>query len=155
MWKHYSMISCMRHEGFRSTQYKDSLGHPTIGYGHKIGPSMDWDGAEITHEIAAGMLRIDWNTNVVALLDLLRNSNPGVWDKQTGPRKAVIAEMAYVLGASGCLNFKRMWKAISAGDYGEAAVEMCHSIWQEQAFERVEVLAQRLSAGVYAGGLGE
>lgn len=48
----------MSHEDFRSQTYLDSAGHPTIGYGHKLGPNESYPNG-VTQEEAQQLLDAD------------------------------------------------------------------------------------------------
>ena len=63
------------------------------------------------------------------------------------PRKAVLLNMAYQLGVTGCLNFKKMWARIEEGDYYKASVEMLDSRWSQQTHARALALSQQMKQG--------
>lgn len=61
----------------------------------------------------------------------------------------VLVEMAYQLGVSGLLKFKKTLKLITDRKYMEASVEMLDSLWARQTPNR----AKKLSKVVYDSGI--
>ena len=49
--------------------------------------------------------------------------------------------MVFQLGIGGVSKFKKMWEALSKGDYGEASVQMMDSRWAKQTPKRAESLS--------------
>jgi lysozyme len=56
-------------------------------------------------------------------------------------RQAVILDMAYNLGISGVLMFKKMWAEIGRAYFRAAADEMLDSKWAKQVGDRADRLA--------------
>lgn len=117
-------------EGFSGTVYKDSLEFDTIGYGTKL--PLSKDEAELILEC-----RLREKMKVLQLV------KPSVLDLPEQKRE-IIYEMAYQLGVSGVLKFKKMWKALEKKDYNEAAKEMLDSRWAEQTPQRANKLAEKM-----------
>lgn len=113
-------------EGFVATTYKDHLGFDTIGFGTKLPLSQDEAELILKHRLNSKISSILQAKPIVLTL--------------TQDRQEVIFEMVYQLGVRGCLNFKKMWAAIEAGDFMEAAHQMQDSRWYRQTPNRVERL---------------
>lgn len=119
-----------RHEGFQPEPYIDTLGHITIGYGHKV--------ESITTEYAESLLSSDLNR---ALMDAIDLFYPDIWPKLSELRRGVLIEMVYQLGKTGVSKFVKMKAALDIGDYQEAAAQMVDSQWYEQTEGRCARLA--------------
>ena len=124
-----------RDEGFRACVYQCTAGKQTVGYGHNLEDTpMSERVAEILL-IADYMLiyeqlcEFDW---FLSLDDL---------------RKRVIINMAYNLGVTGVLKFKKMIEAIHAKDYQWAADEMVDSRWYQQVGDRAVRLENMMRDG--------
>jgi len=134
-----------QHEGLSLTIYPDVLGYSTIGYGHKCSSAEIQkykDG--ITKEEAEAIFQDDF-AKKSAQAKAIAGDN---WKKLNEARQGVIIEMVFQLGMGGVLKFKRMWAAIDAGDYDEAAAQMIESVWHKQTRTRCEDLAAIMKHGV-------
>ena len=126
-----------RHEGFSAEPYVDSLGHITIGYGHKI-ESMSTVQAE-------GQLIHDLNIALIGAVDLFY---PDIWPTLNQVRKDVLTEMVFQLGKNGVSKFVKMKAALEKEDYQEAANQMILSRWYEQTTNRCVTLAGMMRSGL-------
>lgn len=128
-------------EGFRDRVYKDTKGHPTIGYGFNLDdPDMR---SQIPASVIAGIQPLDQK---LADNIFIQRYNQAAKDayKFIGPklleldpqRQAIIVDMAYNMGADKLAGFKLMKKAILSGDYQRAASEMKDSDWYKQTGRR-------------------
>ena len=125
-----------RDEGWVSTAYNDSLGYITIGYGFLIDPKKD---GELPKEIAE-----KWLEYAVKLRwDQLIKKIPWAEDLPPNVQRA-LNNMAYQLGVRGVLNFKRMMKALKAGDMWLASVEALDSTWSKQTPKRAKRVAKMM-----------
>jgi lysozyme len=131
-------------EGFRHSQYKDTLGHSTIGYGTKL--PLTAGEAKFISDIryiseAEGeyLLKVRLTKNSNSLLQL-RPFIATLPEK----KKFILFNMAYQLGANGVVNFKKMITALAERDYQTAAIEMRDSKWYTQAPNRAEALAKEM-----------
>ncbi|MHA1961068.1 MAG: glycoside hydrolase family protein [Candidatus Thorarchaeota archaeon] len=131
--------SIKEHEGFRKRAYKDSLGIWTIGYGTNL------QSGEISEETAEMWLLRDLDRVVDALDDVKG------FKQANEVRRAVLVEMGYQLGITGCLRFKKMWTAIRAEDWWAAASEMLDSRWAKQTSARAIALSNRMRHGTWDG----
>lgn len=115
----------LKHEGFRAKPYQDHLGVWTIGHG------ITWISEEESSAIVASRL--------YDLRSRLIDAHPWL-SARPEPLTEVLVEMCFQLGWSGCHAFKRMWAALEAEDYKEAAAEGLDSRWAEQTPNRANDL---------------
>ena len=118
------------HEGFDGYPYDDSKGIPTIGYGTKL---------PITEAEAELLLKHRLDEKLAGL------QNNETYQNLPDDAKEIIANMGYQMGVAGVLGFPAMWRALAAGDFEEAAMEMLDSKWaREDSPARAEELADRM-----------
>lgn len=110
-------------------KYKCSMGVWTIGYGHAIKASENFDDG-ITEAQAEAMLLEDIKVAQSYARQIHIDPHDEVND--------VLTEMIFQLGYSGAKKFKKMIQALKAGDYKQAAVEMRDSKWFQQTPRRVQ-----------------
>jgi lysozyme len=126
-----------RDEGLRLKPYQDTVGKLTIGYGRNL---VD----KGISEEEAEMLLID---DVLYLRNRLTRYP---WFLVLNePRQEVIINMAYNLGMTGLLGFKRMIAALNAHNYSLAADEMLDSRWARQVGRRADELALQMRTGYW------
>ncbi len=127
-----------RHEGFSSKPYRCTAGRLTIGYGRNL------DANGITEEEADRMLSSDL-ADVVRVLSvrLPIYNDPTV----SHVRLSVLDNMAFNLGVSGLLQFKKMIAAFEKRDYDTAAKEMLNSKWAKQVKGRAVELSEQMRTG--------
>ena len=145
------MKSLLEQEGLKNEIYRDSRKFPSIGIGHKLTKeerdSKVVDGIDISNgvnqEQASEILRNDISEateNVSRVLSIYKIDPESLSDEQ---RNALI-KMNFQLGTTGQLKFNKMFQAIKAGDFKEAAKEAAinskggPSAWKEQTPKRVE-----------------
>ena len=97
-------------EGLSLTPYPDTGGVPHICYGHRI-----------THATCDELLAQD---KADAAAGAERVVGEPTWSVLTERRRYVLAELAYMVGATGLSRFTEMLKALHAGDYASAADEV-------------------------------
>jgi len=68
-------------------------------------------------------------------------------EKLSDQRQAVLIEMAFQMGVSGLLQFKRMLSAVEDGQYFEAAAQMVESTWARQTPARAHRMALQMETG--------
>lgn len=130
-------IQLKKHEGFRPTIYKDTVGKWTIGYGRNLS-----DGG-ITIDEASVLLENDMGKAITAAEGIFDN-----FDTLNDQRKAVVANMAFNIGAGGLRQFVKFIKAVNDGDFNTAAVEMLNSRWAKQVGIRAIELADIMRNGL-------
>ncbi|BAQ85452.1 lysozyme [uncultured Mediterranean phage uvMED] len=120
------------HEGFSIKPYVDTLGYTTGGVGHKILPSEEVPTTE------KGWLKLydqDFDKAVAAADEITPDDiHPTAF--------GIITEMIFQLGKQGCMNFKKMHKALAEKDHVEASMQMLDSKWRKQTKARCESLAE-------------
>ncbi|HBJ74814.1 MAG TPA: lysozyme [Syntrophaceae bacterium] len=127
-----------RHEGGPSDVYLDTVGILTLGWGHALHV-----GSPVPLEVSRIFFENDFN-NAVRDVELLL----GEYDIYPDPvRKAVLISMAFHLGRAGLLGFKKMWAALMALDYNEAANQILDSKAARQCPKRYIELSKMMRTG--------
>jgi len=121
-----------KHEGFVGTQYNDSLGKPTIGYGTLL---------PLTEVEAELLLRHRLEAKEREIMRL-----QPIYARLPYEKQEIILEMCYQLGVQGVIRFRRMWAALEVEDYETASVEMLDSTWNKQTPNRAKNLAGLMRA---------
>jgi len=127
-----------REEGLRLFPYVDTVGKMTIGYGRNLTDS------GISQLEAGEMLDQDLTRHIS---DLIR-AFPFV-ETLDSTRQIVLADMCFNLGITKLYRFVKMWDALRARDFEQAARHMLASRWAEQVGAR----ATRLAAAMVSGEL--
>ena len=134
------------HEGLRLKVYRDSVDVPTIGWGRNMRtrpPQMDLGrfispaSGLITIEEAQILFDFDFNE---AFHRARRIVGPGLYDRLSDPRKAVLVDMAFNLGDR-LAQFRRFIGRLQIGNYEAAAFQMSDSKWAHQVGPRSARLA--------------
>jgi len=68
-------------------------------------------------------------------------------DTLTPARQEVLINMAFNLGQSKLAKFVRMWEAVHAQQWEQAAIQMLDSLWARQVGERAARLAYHMREG--------
>ncbi len=121
--------------------YKDSLGYPTIGYGHLVTASDNFSNG-ITEDQANALLLKDLSRTIRDAKSIYAQYNM----KTPYIVQIVLTEMVFQMGKSKVLKFKNTLKAMAEGDYKSAAAGVRNSAWYRQTPRRAEVMARRLEA---------
>ncbi len=130
-------------EGLRLEPYKDTEGYLTIGVGRLIDPAR---GGGISRDEALYMLNNDMGRVIHELTAKLP------WFAELDEtRQIVMAAMAFQLGITGVLNFKRMITAAQARQWDLAAQEMLESRWADQTPDRARRMAEAMKTGTLHG----
>ena len=128
-----------RHEGYSDTVYIDSVGVPTVGYGHAL-----LQGSKIPHVVAELLFDQDFDIAVKDYEILTLR-----WSINLEPvRRGVLINMLFNMGMSRVSKFQKMLTALQAGDYDKAADEMLDSRWATQVGKRADELANTMRKGV-------
>lgn len=138
-WRIVLKEDLKRDEGLRLKAYKCTAGKWTIGVGHTRGVK---PGDVITEEDALRLLDADME---IAIKDARKVCTS--FDSLNGPRKTVVANLAFNLGATRLAGFRNTLACINAGDYAQAALNMLKSKWATQVGQRAKRLAKRMSTG--------
>lgn len=129
-----------QHEGLRLEPYMCPAGKLTIGYGRNL------EDNGISKEAAEFLLDEDLQIaeNEIKIL-CIRN---GVdYNNLDEVRQAVLLDMIFNLGMARLGYFKKMFRALSEGDYYKASAEMLDSLWAAQVKSRAIKLAQMMKDG--------
>jgi lysozyme len=121
-----------KHEGKMLTMYTDTVGVPTIGYGHNL--------QEPISEAAALQILSDDVSVAVNELD----DRMDWWRDLPHPAQLVLASMVFNLGWPRFSRFKKMIAALEDRDYDRAAMEMQDSLWFQQIKSRGDELKQMM-----------
>ena len=128
-----------KNEGFRNKPYLDSLGHPTIGYGHLItNREKKTFKGKFSKEFLLKLFDKDFKK---ALTDYKKNFNHKKHSKNT---KEVLVEMIFQLGIKKQQKFLKLNNHIKKNDMFLAALEMKNSLWYKQTPKRVDGLVKLL-----------
>lgn len=133
-----------RHEGLVLHAYKDHLGYLTIGIGRMIDKRK---GGGISEAEAEYLLQNDIGSIVSVL-----HRNITVFDTLCAPRRAVLMNMAFQMGVTGLMKFKKTLSLIEAGDYEAAGDNMLKSLWAKQTPERAREMAEQMRTGQWQSG---
>lgn len=125
----------IRDEGWSPYVYDDTLGFATIGYGFLVDPRRT---AGLPRDVADFWL----DKHIDATVQLLRARWPA-WDRQPEEVQRATANMAYQLGVSGLMGFRKMLAALEAGDRPEAARQALDSRW---ARDQTPARAKRIAS---------
>ena len=135
-------------EGFRAGSYRDSLGKLTIGYGWLL---EEKDGGEplpegfhepLTEPEAEQLAKRKINEKAERLSKLKPFNGLDI------ARQEILIDCAYQIGVGGLIKFRKMWAALAAGDYNEAADQMLDSkVAREQTPARWQEHARRMREG--------
>lgn len=156
---HYSRFidDLVRHEGNRQYQaskgfyrqgrfypYKDSLGHMTIGYGHKILRGENFSKG-ITEQEARTILQKDSASAWKSANDLLKRYNVKLNQEQHHAVMQILPNMIFQMGKSGVMGFQNMWSALQQRDFRKASKEMLDSKWaKKDSPNRAKELANKM-----------
>ena len=127
-----------RHEGFRAKPYRCTAGKLTIGYG------LNLEDRGLTETEAETILVNDLSR----IYDHLAQKLHWFSDMKS-ERRDVLVNMAFNIGVSGLLKFKKALYYMELGDYDKAADEMLDSRWAMQVPSRSKELAEQMRTGEY------
>ena len=124
-----------RHEGLRLKVYQDTVGKATIGYGRNLDD--------------VGISRVEADVLLAADIEKVERQLQTIDEYlELDPiRQTVIANLCFNVGFYGLMQFTRMWKAITRGDYSAASREMLDSTWRRQVGARAIELAEIMRTG--------
>ena len=127
-------------EGCRLKLYYDSLGKPTIGYGHLCGATENY--TTITQQQADDIFRNDVANAEKDAVSIFPNLNT-----LSETRQGVLVSMSFELGKNRLLGFHHFINAVNIVNWSQAVSEMYDSVWAKQVPDRVEELANLLQRG--------
>lgn len=122
------------HEGFVPNAYRDSEGYLTIGYGRLIDQRK---GGGISRFEAHELLDNDVRSKMKDL-----DEHIPWWRSLDEPRQVALVDMAFNLGVTGLMGFKRMLMALEQQQWQRAAQEALNSLWAKQVGNRANEIAK-------------
>lgn len=122
-------------EGFRSEVYKCTEGYDTIGYGFAV------KDLELDRDICDMILE----RKIGKLVKRLGDRLPYLFEVPVEVHD-VLVEMAYQMGVSGLLKFKKTLMYVESKDYKDASVEMLDSRWAKQTPNRAKKLSDIMAS---------
>lgn len=137
-----------RDEGWREFVYDDATGkpivkgsvvegYPTIGIGFCVSADR---GAPLPRVIADR-----WLDHLLVEIGKGLDARIPWWRYQPDDVQRALVSMAYQLGVSGLLNFRKMLAALESGDRLQAAAEALDSRWARQTPSRANRVAAWIS----------
>mgnify|MGYP003137695568 FL=1 len=135
------------HEGFRDKAYDDSLGIPTIGWGHMIRPE---DNIQLDRKYSKDYLSElfdkDFEIALKGAKQLIEEHIPnlytlGLKQGEIEVIQGVLIEMIFQMGYPRVSKFKKTLKAMDEGKFNIAADEMIDSRWHTQTPARAKELS--------------
>lgn len=116
--------------------YKDSLGYPTIGYGHLVLAGEDFSNG--LEPMDAGLLLAKDIEKAKAGVRTLGLTVPTDWEE-------FLVIMVFQLGLAGVKKFRKMIEALKQKDYPEAIKQAKDSLWYRQTPNRVNDMIKQLT----------
>lgn len=144
-----------KHEGYKITPYKDTVGKWTVGYGRNLE-----DNPLNTKEVIELFSRVNFKSTVDAeiffesllTVDIMVHTmeledNLTMFPMCDDDEQTVLIDMAFNVGVPKLLGFKGMLHAIDNDDKVQAAVELLDSVYAEQVKTRAVENAKLLAGG--------
>ena len=129
-----------RYEQLRLKPYKDSTGHTTIGWGHKIRNAAE------ARKYRKGISKQEADALFLQDAQFAWNAAEQILKKYPVDPKAkpIIANMAYQMGTNGIQHFHNCINALAMKNYEQASNSMLNSVWAIQTPGRASELANRM-----------
>ena len=128
----------IRHEGFRTHIYLDSVGKLTIGVGHNL----------TDLGLTSSQVNLIFEDDLQRAIDDVESIFPG-FKEFSEARRAALIDMIFNLGKTRFLEFKKMIEAIKNEDWRKASDEMLDSAWATQVPLRAAELARMVKFGTW------
>lgn len=128
-----------KNEGYVNHKYIDSLGFPTIGYGHLIKKNQKKLLKGVySKKTLSNIFEQDFKKTLESYLKCYKK------EKHEKNIKEVYIEMIFQLGINKQIKFFKMNKHIKKNELFMAALEMKNSLWFKQTPKRVNMLIKTL-----------
>tara|TARA_E500000178_G_scaffold355122_1_gene426581 strand:- start:4377 stop:4844 length:468 start_codon:yes stop_codon:yes gene_type:complete len=132
-------------EGIVYEIYKDHLGYPTFGVGHLVLDSDPEYGQEVGTPVSEERTKECFERDLdIAISECDKLYEEGIFGDLEDEVQQILVNMMFNMGRTRLSKFKKMHKAILAGDWKEAAIEGRDSRWHKQVTNRAERLMVRL-----------
>lgn len=128
-------------EGKKLSRYIDSLGYPTIGYGHKLRPGENY--TSISEAEANKIFDSDYDRIYAQISsnNIFRSSDPLT--------QAVLMDLSFNMGPGFLSKFPKFSTAISQKDFNTASKELLDSAYARQVGKRALRNAAALRSGIF------
>jgi lysozyme len=140
-----------RQEGFSATVYICTGGKKSIGYGYNLEANpLNLSSRELADFARHGISKEQAENLLIKQVIFLEHGVSGKlpwWSKLTANRQSVLLSMAYQIGVSGLLGFKKTLAYIKQGNYTQASKEMMNSTWAKQTPKRAADMAYVMATG--------
>ena len=133
-------------EGCIDKIYLDHLGYPTFGIGHLILETDSEHGQEVDTPVSEKRIEECFEKDIQNVINDL-DRNMSWWTDLCEDHQRVIANMAFNLGITRLLKFKKFLAALEDHNFETAAVEMLDSKWATQVGPRATRLRDRILKG--------
>lgn len=129
-----------RDEGFSGVPYKCTAGKTTIGYGRNL------EANPMTPAEAEILLTNDINHVRYSLRDRL-GLDCKLDVNKIQPREAVLINMAFQMGITGLMKFRKTLEQYALQNWDNCANEMLDSKWAQQTPNRAKRLSEQMRTG--------
>ena len=136
-------------EGRKLHAYICPAGYKTIGVGHNLEANPRFDGELIPDQIDDDFCDKLLDNDIKSVELQLRSRWFGFNKILPGARRDAAINMAFQMGVSGFLGFKKMVKALETGNWNKAYDEALDSDWARQTPQRAKRVAGQLRSGQY------
>ncbi|WP_304736858.1 glycoside hydrolase family protein [uncultured Desulfovibrio sp.] len=149
------LAQLMRHEGTKRAPdgshvaYRCPAGALTIGYGHNLDAN-PIDGLNAFSVMSEAQARKILLADVAAFAAALDEKMPW-WRRLNAPRQAVLLNMAFNMGMTSLLGFRRTLQAVREQRWKDARDGMLASKWAGQVGRRASELAEQMLTGQWQG----
>jgi|TARA_R100001530_G_scaffold45396_1_gene34232 lysozyme len=126
--------------------YNDHLGYPTFGIGHLVLESDPEHGKPLGTTVCKERVVACFENDITNVFKDLDRNLPW-WREHSDNLQRVLANMAFNLGITRLLNFKKFLGALELKHYKTAAEEMMDSRWATQVGPRATRLRDRVLEG--------
>lgn len=122
-------------EGYKLEVYEDSLGKPTVGYGHLVLPG---DNLKTGDKITADQADEFFEKDGAEAWNAAQNQATEAGLDDHGCFIVALAAVNYQLGVNWTGKFPSVWSKIKQGQYNDAASSLNQTIWKKQTPIRVK-----------------
>jgi GH24 family phage-related lysozyme (muramidase)/uncharacterized protein (DUF2345 family) len=125
----------IRHEGYRTTVYPDSLSNPTAGIGHLLRTN-EIAQYPVGSPISAEQIEIWYEQDVATAIKIAQDLIGDAWSSLSDIRKRAVCDLAYNLGRPRLSKFTKFICGMQLRNYHVAVLELRNSLWFTQVGQR-------------------